>query len=180
MGRTSLAIACALATSLAPLVPAGPAVASSAVIAKPDPGTGEVEGSSFVPGSFPNEEAEVLDLTNQERRKAGCQALRAEDTLHSSALEQSRYMAASQNLSHEGPGNSQPDDRMEEAGYDTSQGWGENVAYGQDTPDEVMDSWMKSTPHRKNILNCDFKALGVGVARAIDGNLYWTQNFGGQ
>ena len=40
-----------------------------------------------------------------------------------------------------------------------------------------MDSWMNSSGHRANILNCSFKELGVGIEQG-DGGPWWTQNFG--
>jgi uncharacterized protein YkwD len=52
------------------------------------------------------------------------------------------------------------------------------VAYGQRTPAEVMDAWMNSPGHRANILNCQFKEIGVGVVPDSNGRLYWTQDFG--
>ena len=56
---------------------------------------------------------------------------------------------------------------------------GENIAMGQENPQEVMNSWMNSNGHRKNILNPNFTELGVGIA--FDGSsLYWTQMFIGK
>ena len=72
-----------------------------------------------------------------------------------------------------------PGARMADAGYDISRGWAENIAVGYSNAEAVMKAWMLSTGHRKNILNCDLRALGVGVARAGNGRLYWTQDFGG-
>jgi uncharacterized protein YkwD len=58
---------------------------------------------------------------------------------------------------------------------------GENIALGQLTVDEVMDSWMKSPEHRENILDRDYRDLGVGLAlgesRAGFRTL-WVQTFG--
>ncbi|GAA1760061.1 hypothetical protein GCM10009681_34060 [Luedemannella helvata] len=160
--------------AVAPVLLAGPAAA------KPDPGNGDPIRPSYIPGSFPDEVVEVHDLTNQERRRDGCHNdLRVDEALANAADDHSKHMSATANVTHEGEGGSGPDDRMEAAGYDTSKGWGENIAQGYDTPEAVMAGWMKSKPHRKNILNCDFKALGVGIARAVDGTLYWTQDFGG-
>ena len=56
---------------------------------------------------------------------------------------------------------------------------GENIAMGQETPQEVMNAWMNSDGHRKNILNPDFTELGVGIA-AKGSSLYWTQMFIGK
>ncbi|MGL5944276.1 MAG: CAP domain-containing protein [Waterburya sp.] len=50
---------------------------------------------------------------------------------------------------------------------------GENVAQGQTTPTDVLDSWMNSSGHRENILNPNFTEIGVGYE-----NNYWTQVFG--
>ncbi len=57
---------------------------------------------------------------------------------------------------------------------------GENIAKGYPSPEAVMKAWMNSPGHRRNILNCDFEALGVGVIRGSNGRLFWTQDFGGR
>jgi uncharacterized protein YkwD len=40
-----------------------------------------------------------------------------------------------------------------------------------------MTAFMGSADHRANILNCSMKVIGVGVARSVAGELYWTQDF---
>ena len=55
---------------------------------------------------------------------------------------------------------------------------GENIAYGQSSPEAVMNAWMNSSGHRANILNADFDKIGVGVVRS-GGRLYWVQLFAG-
>jgi uncharacterized protein YkwD len=54
---------------------------------------------------------------------------------------------------------------------------GENIAYGQRTPEEVMNAWMNSSGHRANILNPSYNQIGVGVAKSANGTFYWTQEF---
>lgn len=54
---------------------------------------------------------------------------------------------------------------------------GENIARGQADAAAVMQAWMNSPGHRANILNCDFKTLGVGVHLG-SGGPWWTQDFG--
>lgn len=54
---------------------------------------------------------------------------------------------------------------------------GENIAAGQSSPQNVMDSWMNSPGHRKNILNPDFEYIGVGLARGGSYGIYWAQEF---
>jgi uncharacterized protein YkwD len=41
-----------------------------------------------------------------------------------------------------------------------------------------MDSWMHSSGHRANILNCSFKAIGVGATKGVGGTVVWGQIFG--
>ncbi|MGW6824404.1 CAP domain-containing protein [Streptomyces sp. NPDC055005] len=128
--------------------------------------------SPTVPSSGPA--AEVVALVNQERAKAGCSALTVNAKLTTAALNHSKDMAAHSNMSHTGSDGSDPGARITRAGY----GWmtyGENVAYGYSTPEQVMNGWMNSPGHRENILNCAFKEIGVGLAEP---NSYWTQDFG--
>jgi uncharacterized protein YkwD len=56
---------------------------------------------------------------------------------------------------------------------------GENIAYGQRTVEEVMNSWMNSSGHRRNILNKSFTHIGLGRASTKNGTIYWCVDFGG-
>jgi hypothetical protein len=125
-------------------------------------------------------ENQVYMLTNRERARAACQQLRLDHALGVAAEDHSQDMAAYQYMSHVDRYNEDPRLRMERSGYPVQYGWAENIAYGSRTAEQVMDGWMMSTGHRENILNCRLRAIGVGVARAQDGTLYWTQNFGGR
>ncbi|MGW4563872.1 CAP domain-containing protein [Streptomyces sp. NPDC004561] len=118
--------------------------------------------------------AQILQLVNAERAKAGCQDLTLNSTLTKAAQAHSADMAAHQNMSHTGSDGSSPGDRITAAGYNWSS-YGENVAYGYSTADQVMAGWMSSPGHRANILNCSFKEIGVGLAQP---GSYWTQDFG--
>jgi hypothetical protein len=123
---------------------------------------------------------EVYLLTNEERARAECRRLRFDDTLGVTAQDHSQDMAVHHYMSHISQDNEDPGLRMERSGYPIRYGWAENIAYGSRTAEQVVDNWMTSPGHRRNILNCRFRAIGVGVARAQDGTLYWTQNFGGR
>ncbi|MGW2638189.1 CAP domain-containing protein [Streptomyces sp. NPDC001348] len=118
--------------------------------------------------------ARVVELVNAERAKVGCPALTPNATLTKVAQAHSADMAAHQNMSHTGSDGSSPGDRLTSAGYAWS-AYGENVAYGYSTPEQVMAGWMASPGHRANILNCSFKEIGVGLAQP---GSYWTQDFG--
>jgi uncharacterized protein YkwD len=70
-------------------------------------------------------------------------------------------------------------DRVIEMGY-TYKGFknfavGENIAQGQMTIDEVMDGWLKSEGHCRNLMNPSFKEVGVSEV-----DHYWVQDFGGR
>jgi uncharacterized protein YkwD len=125
-------------------------------------------------------ENEVVALTNTERTKRGCAPLTLDVKLRKAARNHSAEMANARKLTHTGTNGSDPGARMTLAGYNPSGGWAENVAAGYPTPDAVMTGWMNSEGHRANILNCSMKSIGVGAARATNGQLYWTQDLGGR
>ncbi|WP_329270404.1 CAP domain-containing protein [Streptomyces sp. NBC_01451] len=120
-------------------------------------------------------EAEVLQLVNEERAKVGCSAVSANSALRDLAEAFSEDMAARDFFDHTDPDGLSPWDRADKAGI-TSLG-GENIARGQADAAAVMEAWMNSPGHKANILNCDFKTLGVGVHFG-SGGPWWTQDFG--
>ncbi|MFJ4566348.1 CAP domain-containing protein [Streptomyces caelestis] len=131
-----------------------------------------------VPASLSEESAaaaQVLALVNEERAKVGCSAVAANSALTELAQNYSEDMAARGFFDHTDPDGRTPWDRAERAGI--SNLGGENIARGQADAAAVMDAWMNSPGHRANILNCDFKTLGVGVEFG-SGGPWWTQNFG--
>jgi len=56
---------------------------------------------------------------------------------------------------------------------------GENIAAGQESPEEVVSDWLSSEGHRRNIESATFTEIGVGYC-APGGEYahYWVQNFG--
>ncbi|MER5531314.1 CAP domain-containing protein [Streptomyces sp. NPDC002677] len=120
-------------------------------------------------------QAEVLKLVNEERAKVGCSALSVNSSLTKLAEAFSDDMAARDFFDHTDPDGKTPWDRAAAAGIANL--GGENIARGQATAQAVMDAWMNSEGHRANILNCDFKTLGVGVHFG-SGGPWWTQDFG--
>lgn len=116
----------------------------------------------------------VLELVNDERRQAGCGPLSLDPRLGASARHHSRDMARRGYMSHQGSDGTGPLDRIRSTGYRAAV-WGENVASGYRTADQVVNAWMDSPEHRDNILDCDYAQMGI--ARAEPGD-YWTQDFG--
>lgn len=120
-------------------------------------------------------EAAVLDLVNAEREKAGCDPLKLNNGLAKLARTFSVDMALRGFFAHLNPDGDNPWDRAEAAGIGDL--GGENIARGQADAKAVMDAWMSSEGDRANILNCNFKTLGVGVSFGLTGP-WWVQNFG--
>ncbi|BFO15657.1 hypothetical protein SHKM778_20450 [Streptomyces sp. KM77-8] len=118
---------------------------------------------------------EVLRLVNVERAKVGCSPVTASGELTDLATAFSDDMAQRDFFDHTDPDGDTPWDRAETAGIANL--GGENIARGQADAEAVMQAWMDSPGHKANILNCDFKTLGVGVHMGAGGP-WWTQNFG--
>ncbi|MDJ0460887.1 CAP domain-containing protein [Streptomyces sp. H27-C3] len=137
--------------------------------------SGDKAGKGVGSGAASTAEAAVLTLVNQERSKAGCTPVRPNQLLAKLAGDFSQDMAARGFFDHTDPDGATPWDRADKAGIDDL--GGENIARGQADARSVMDAWMKSEGHRANILNCDYKTLGVGVHIA-GGGPWWTQDFG--
>lgn len=121
-------------------------------------------------------EQQVVELTNQERTKRGLKAFKINNELSKVAREKSRDMAVNGYFSHNSPTYGSPFDMMKKYGI-TYRTAGENIAKGQRTPQRVVQAWMNSEGHRKNILNPNFTEIGVGYIE--QGNV-WTQQFIGK
>jgi len=121
----------------------------------------------------PSVATQVITLVNDERAKAGCAPLTEESHVTKAAQDFSDQMSAENFFSHTSPDGTTFDQRIKQAGY--SKPGAENIARGQTSAAQVMDSWMNSDGHRANILNCSLKKIGVGVTTA---GWYWVQDFG--
>ncbi len=147
----------------------------------PTPQPTPTPSANCTPANLTGFAAQVLDLTNQERTSRGLPALIACTAPSNAALNHAQDMAVNDYFSHTGLNGSSPTDRARQAGYDGS--CGENIAAGQFTPQEVMNSWMNSSGHRSNILNASYVHIGIGYYYlANDGgsrnyNHYWVQKF---
>jgi uncharacterized protein YkwD len=123
----------------------------------------------------PGLEGEVLALVNVQRAGAGCAPLVHDEGLAGVARAHSADMRDRDYFDHTNPDNLDPFDRAEAAGQTNARA--ENIAAGQDNPAAVMTAWMNSSGHRANILNCELRTLGVGIAEGAGGP-WWTQLFG--
>jgi uncharacterized protein YkwD len=153
------------APTAAPTQPASPPAAKTK---KPAPNPPNV-------ANLPAETA-VLVLVNAERAKAGCRALTVDSRLAAAARKHSADMVARDYFSHTTPDGVSFSQRIDAEGYQWSR-VGENIAAGQRSATEVMKAWMKSPGHRANILNCQFRNIGIGVVQNGRSPV-WTQDFG--
>lgn len=124
---------------------------------------------------------EMLARVNAVRKKAGLKALRLNPLLHKAAQGHAENMLARGYFAHESPSGTTVRERSRNAGYDWA-AIGENIAFGQTSVEEVVETWMDSPGHRKNILSRSFTEMGVGLAlgRGPDGKhqVLWVQNLG--
>ncbi|SCE30702.1 Uncharacterized conserved protein YkwD, contains CAP (CSP/antigen 5/PR1) domain, partial [Streptomyces sp. Termitarium-T10T-6] len=146
-----------------------PAPSSAAPAPKPDP-------PAPAPPAPSGMAEQVAQLVNTERSKEGCGPVSVNGLLNTAAQRHSADMAAQDYFSHTSQDGRDPGDRITAAGYRWST-YGENIAKGQRTPADVMQSWMDSPGHRANILNCSFKEIGMGKVDSGGGPV-WTQVFG--
>lgn len=173
-----------LRTAPAPAAPApeqeaapGPAPTEKAAPAPTEEATPAPEQKATPSGTEISAfESRVIDLTNEQRRKNGLQNLQPDTALSNVAQEKSNDMKAKNYFSHTSPTYGSPFDMIRDFGV-TYQSAGENIAMGQQSAEEVVNAWMNSEGHRKNILSPNFTHIGVG--HTSSGN-YWTQMFIGK
>lgn len=152
-------------------------------------GTQASEGSEYddispddqsVPESDVSQQAkDVLSLVNAERQKQGLSSLTLSSKLTAVANEKARDMAENNYFSHTSPTYGSPFQMLQQYGvrYRTA---GENIAAGQKTPEEVMNSWMNSSGHRANILNPAYTEIGIGYFSGGSYGTEWVQLFTGE
>ncbi|MBF2063702.1 MAG: pre-peptidase C-terminal domain-containing protein [Calothrix sp. C42_A2020_038] len=165
-----------------PVIPIAEIAPASATTSQPVIPIAEVAPASVTTNSFLNE---VVNLINAERANAnkGLQPLRLSEKLNQIAYSHSKDMALNDYFSHTGIDGSSPQTRAAKAGYQYSR-FGENIAAGYTTPQEVVEAWMNSQGHRANILSPHYQEVGIGYyylandTGKVNYYDYWTQNFG--
>lgn len=116
---------------------------------------------TYAPNTSDNSFAQqVLDLVNAERAKAGLNALTLGDA-DLEAAAQKRAQEIAKNESHTRPDGTNCFTVLNDYGVEEKAA-GENAAWGEASPEEVVASWMASESHRANILDPDAKEMGVG------------------
>lgn len=123
----------------------------------------------------------VLKYTNMERVKYGLRPLTLNKKLSASAVAKVDDMFALQYFEHDSPTGKTAADLVRTEGY-SYQSVGENLALGDfGTDQKLVEAWMNSPSHRKNILNPKFSEIGIAVAKGnFKGDPQWlaVQHFG--
>jgi uncharacterized protein YkwD len=128
----------------------------------------------------------VLSAVNAARAKAGCGPLRLNGKLTAAAKSHARAMAEQNFFGHAGKDGTRFSSRIKRQGYSYRTA-AENIAAGQKSAGQVVKSWLESSGHRRNMLDCRMQDTGIAVVyqaddRPIRGNAaplryYWVQVF---
>ena len=118
-------------------------------------------------------EQEVIRLVNEIRAQNGLSALTYNWELSRVARYKSQDMVDNRYFSHTSPTYGTPFQMIRSFGL-SYRSAGENIAYGQRTPQAVVNAWMNSSGHRANILSRSYTQIGVGY---VANGHYWTQMF---
>lgn len=122
------------------------------------------------------EAGQILELVNKERAKQGLQSLTLSNELTSIANVKAADMRDNNYFDHTSPTYGSPFEMLQRFGVQYSAA-GENIAAGQKTPQAVMTDWLNSSGHRANILNKEYRELGVGYVTGGSYGTYWVQLF---
>ncbi|WP_036611321.1 CAP domain-containing protein [Oribacterium sp. P6A1] len=116
-----------------------------------------------------NLEAEALAKVNQIRLANGLSEVKYSASLEGASTV--RVGEITQKFSHQ---------RLDGSDFytvDANNVWGENLAKGYNSADEVVDAWMASPSHRANILSANYNTCAISTTTK-DGKTYWAQEFG--
>jgi uncharacterized protein YkwD len=114
---------------------------------------------------------QAFTATNVNRTHNGLRVLAPNDCLKHAAVRQAKLMAQREQMFHQDLNRVMRDCGLSSAG--------ENVAYGFPSGRSVVnDGWMNSEGHRANILNPQFRLMGIGARKGHDGRWYVAQVFG--
>ncbi|MEM7556325.1 MAG: CAP domain-containing protein [Cyanobacteria bacterium P01_A01_bin.84] len=125
---------------------------------------------------------DVVNITNKKRTEAGLEPLKFNTHLSSISQAHSQDMALNDFFGHRSSSGSSIVERATNLGYPKPY-IGENIAAGYKSAEALVDSWMQSSAHRKNILNPYYREVGIGFYQLdndvgnVNYNYYWTQNF---
>lgn len=136
----------------------------------------QTPGTSVPDTDLPSDSyvTQVLSLVNEERAREGLSALSLNTSLSGAASVRAAEIQTS--FSHTRPGGKDFSTVLKESGI-SYRAAGENIAYGQNSAQKVMNDWMNSAGHRANILNASYTEIGIAHVKSPSGTDYWVQLF---
>lgn len=158
------------AVLLVPTLPLSPAAAGASA----STGAGLGLGAGPVATGVSPVEQRLANRVNRVRAQHGCGALQHRAALHGTARTHSALMARHRRLAHQLPGEATLSSRLAGAGYPASRRMGEVIAAGAMGPKRVVRMWLGSPSHRRLLLDCRFRQMGVGIAESAPGQRWWT------
>jgi uncharacterized protein YkwD len=140
---------------------------------------------------FKRAEQLVLDVINEIREDRGLDPMQMNKTLRRVARNHSQEMANLSYFSHTNPDGKSPFERMEAAGVNCRAGaeniakthWDKRIIDGprittvEKLAESLVNQWMNSPGHRRNILDGDFDKSGIGIVKTEDDEIYATHDF---
>lgn len=118
----------------------------------------------------------ILKEVNIEREKNHLKPLKIDNRLNKIAIVKAKDMAREKKMSHTSKKFGVTFNLIKKEGISYTKA-AENIASGHKTPEFVTERWLKSKGHRKNILERDYRFIGIGKATDNNGKIYWVQIF---
>ena len=118
----------------------------------------------------------ILKEVNIEREKNHLKPLKIDNRLNKIAVIKAKDMAREKKMSHTSKKFGVTFNLIKKEGISYTKA-AENIASGHKTPEFVVERWLKSKGHHKNILGKDYRFIGIGKATDNDGKIYWVQIF---
>jgi uncharacterized YkwD family protein len=143
----------------------------------PQPPSGQPAPAPAPAAGLTAQEQQMLNLVNAERAKMGLPALKADPKLTQLARMKSQDMITNRYFSHNSPTYGSPFDMLRRYGV-TYMTAGENIA-GNQSVEAAHRALMNSPGHRANILNAQFKNVGIGIVSGGPYGIMFTQLFTG-
>ncbi|GAA0568772.1 hypothetical protein GCM10010172_61340 [Paractinoplanes ferrugineus] len=142
----------------------------------PAPARQAVTSSDVTTNPSARAQQQILALVNLNRRRSGCGSLSLDRRLITAANRHAADMARRAYFAHVSRNGADSGARLRAAGYRWAR-YGENIARGFNSPWDVVNGWMRSPGHRRNILDCRLHQMGIGLAISRDHTTYWVQDF---
>ncbi len=108
----------------------------------------------------------IISLTNEIRKEKELSELQENSLLNQAAMEKAKDMAINEYFAHTSPNGKTLGDWLGAVGYKYSIA-GENLAMGFALAEEVVEAWKESPTHYANLIDEDFKEIGVAMADGV-------------